>query len=96
MTLSPPSRCDADFAASGELAHQRYVTYSLLYTLDALQAAPAPAGRAEWLHELLDAEGWLTELMQGVQARLGSPRQDLRSVAMHVGERASEVRPGPV
>ena len=85
--------CDADFAASGDLAHRRHVTYGLLYAFDALLAAPPPAGRVEWLWEFLEAEGWLTELMQGVQARLGSPRLDLRSVGMHVAERAAEVRP---
>ena len=76
---------DPAFAQHSTLDYHRYLTHSMLYCLELM------VGHASSAHvqRRLDCEGWMGELMHGVQRRFDSTSPHVRMFGMLVAERLS-------
>lgn len=76
---------DPEFPQRGTLDYHRYLTHSMLYCLELMVGHASPAH----VQRRLDCEGWMGELMHGVQRRFDSTSVNVRMFGMIVAERLS-------
>ena len=79
---------DQDFAQHSTIEYHRHLTHTMLYCLQLMEGQATSPVQVE---QRLVYNGWIGELMHGVQRRFDNTNPSVRMLAMLVAERLSEL-----